>query len=70
MSTDKQTKLLYLLNQIDELKAEKKVALKDFNTTIEELNRQIKDIRTELELEASLFSAGTMEGVVTCQPVK
>jgi hypothetical protein len=51
MLTDKQTKLLYLLNQIDELKAEKKTALKDFNATIEELNDQLKSIRTELEAE-------------------
>ena len=49
MSADKQAKLLYLLNQIDDLKDEKKAALKDFNATITELQKQAKDIRTELE---------------------
>lgn len=49
MSADKQQKLLYLLNQIDDLKAEKKEAIKDFNATIGELQKQAKDIRTELE---------------------
>lgn len=49
MSEDKQAKLLYLLNQVDDLKKEKKDAIKDFNATLEELNRQSKDLRTELE---------------------
>jgi len=49
MSEDKQSKLLYLLNQIDDLKKEKKDAIKDFNATLEQLNMQAKDLRTELE---------------------
>ena len=51
MSDDKQAKLLYLLNQVDDLKAEKKGTIKDYNTTLGELNDQIRVLRNELEAD-------------------
>jgi signal transduction histidine kinase len=53
MSAEKQTKLLYLLNQIDDVKAEKKSTIKDFNDTISDLQTSVNALRKELEEEAS-----------------